>query len=306
MRGRLPVPRRGWFTEQEPQILKITLLGTGSPLPSLKRASSSYLVEIGNDVVLIDHGPGAFQRLMQAGKRALDVTHVFLSHLHFDHCADLIRLFHHRWDASGDATPPMRIYGPSGTQEFIDRVFGAEGAFSRDLASRTKHPLSIGAYRERGGTPPRPWPDTRVTELSGAGTVEFDGWRIVRCEVPHFQPYLESFAYRVEAGSKSFVYTSDVNLTLPDVPALRELARGADLLVHYLNAFAFEDKAPGGLAGPRFVARLANEAGIGKLVTTHHGPWIDTPDVRERVLADIGAVYKGQVVWGEDLMSFLL
>ena len=88
---------------------------------------------------------------MQAGKRALDVTHVFLSHLHFDHCADLIRLFHHRWDASGDATPPMRIYGPSGTQEFIDRVFGAEGAFSRDLASRTKHPLSIGAYRERGG-----------------------------------------------------------------------------------------------------------------------------------------------------------
>jgi ribonuclease Z len=287
--------------------VQVTLLGTGSPLPSLKRVSSSYLVEAGSDVVLIDHGPGAFQRLMQAGKRATDVTHVFLSHLHFDHCADLIRLFHHRWDASGDHTPPMHIYGPAGTQEFIDRVFGTEGAFSRDLASRTRHPLSIGAYRERGGTPPRPWPDTKVNELAGPGVVEFDDWRIMRCEVPHFQPYLESFAYRVEAGGKSFVYTSDVNLTLPEAPpALRAITQDADLLVHYLNAFAFEDKAPGGLAGPRFVAHLAKEARIKTLVTTHHGPWIDTPEVRERVLREIAEVYTGRVVWGEDLMSFTL
>jgi len=288
--------------------MKITLLGTGSPLPALKRASSSYMVEVGRDVVLIDHGPGSFQRLMQAGKRATDITHVFLSHLHFDHCADLIRLFHHRWDASGDDTPPMRIHGPDGTQQFIDRVFGTQGAFSRDLRSRTQHPLSIGAYRERGGTPPRPWPDTRVTELAGPGVVEFDGWRILRREVPHFQPYLESFGYRVEADGKSFVYTSDVNLTLPEgaPPALRELAQGADLLVHYLNAFAFEAKAPGGLAGPRFVARLAKEAGVKTLVTSHHGPWIDTDDVRAQVLAEIGTVYRGRVVWGEDLMEFEL
>jgi len=287
--------------------VKVTLLGTGSPLPSLKRASSGYMVEINGDLVLIDHGPGAFQRLLEAGRRAIDVTHVFLSHLHFDHCADLIRLFHHRWDASGPQTPPMSIYGPDGTQEFIDRLFGTNGAFSRDLAARTRHPLSTAIYRERGGTPPRPWPDTRVTELAGPGTVEFGGWRIRRCEVPHVQPFLESFAYRVEAAGRSFVYSSDVNLTLPVAPpALRALAQGADLLVHYLNAFASEDKAPGGLAGPGFVARLARDAGIGKLVTTHHGPWIDTPAVRERVLAEIGSLYKGQVIWGEDLMSFEL
>jgi len=287
-------------------VLKVTLLGTGSPLPSLKRASSGYLVETGSDVILIDHGPGAFQRLMQAGKKATDVTHVFLSHLHFDHCADLIRLFHHRWDASGDDTPPMRIHGPDGTQEFIDRVFGPQGAFSRDLVSRTQHSLSVGAYRERGGTPPRPWPDTRVTELSGAGKLEFGGWRILRCEVPHYQPFLDSFAYRVEAGGKSFVYTSDVNLALPGgaPPALLELARGADLLVHYLNAFAFEARHPGGLAGPRFAAQLARDAGVGMLVTTHHGPWIDSGGLPEKILAEISETYTGRTVWSEDLMSF--
>ncbi len=288
--------------------MKITLLGTGSPLPTLKRASSSYLVETGADVILIDHGPGAFQRLMQAGKSAIDITHVFLSHLHFDHCADVIRLFHHRWDASGDNTPPLRIYGPPGTREFIDRVFGPQGAFSRDLVSRTQHPLSIGAYRERGGTPPRPWPDTGVTELAGAGVVEFGGWRVLRCEVPHYQPFLDSFAYRIEAGGKSFVYTSDVNLALPGgaPQTLVELARGADLLVHYLNAFAFEARHPGGLAGPRFAAQLVKDANVKKLVTTHHGPWIDSGGMPAKLPAEIREACGIEVVWGEDLMSFTL
>ena len=47
--------------------MKITLLGTGSPVPSLKRASAGYLVEAGRDVIVIDLGAGAFARLMQAG-----------------------------------------------------------------------------------------------------------------------------------------------------------------------------------------------------------------------------------------------
>lgn len=287
--------------------MKVTLLGTGSPVPSLKRASAGYLVETGRDVILIDLGPGAFARLMEAGKKAADVTHVFFSHLHFDHCADFIRLFHHRWDASGDRTPPMQVFGPPGTQELVDRLFGPAGAFSRDLASRTQHPLSTEIYRSRGGTPPRPWPDTAVTELAGPGVVEGEGWRIVRREVPHFQPHLDSFGYRVEAEGKVFAYTSDINLALAvPPPALIELARDADLLVHYLNAFAFEAAQPGGFAGPRFVGTVAREARVKKLVTSHHGPYIDTEGVRGRCMAEIAALYPGPLVWGEDLMSFAL
>ena len=48
--------------------MKLTLLGTGTPTPSLKRASSSYLFEIGSDVIVMDHGPGAHNRLLEAGK----------------------------------------------------------------------------------------------------------------------------------------------------------------------------------------------------------------------------------------------
>jgi ribonuclease Z len=287
--------------------MKVTLLGTGSPVPSLKRASASYLVEAGADVILIDHGPGAFARLMQAGRKATEVTHVFFSHLHFDHCADFARLFHHRWDASGDGAPPLKVFGPRGTQQFVERLFGRDGAFAPDLLSRTQHPLSMAIYRTRGGTPPRPWPDTRVTEMAGPGAVEGDGWRIVRREVPHFQPHLESFGFRVEAAGRVFAYTSDVNLALPEPPpALYELARDADVLVHYLNAFSFEADAPGGFSGPRFVGKVARGAGVRKLVTSHHGPYIDSGPVRARVLREIAEIYPGEVVWGEDLMAFVL
>jgi hypothetical protein len=38
--------------------MKITLLGTGTPAPSLDRQSSGYLFEVGTDLIAMDHGPG--------------------------------------------------------------------------------------------------------------------------------------------------------------------------------------------------------------------------------------------------------
>src|SRR3546814_10781196 len=59
--------------------MRIRLLGTGTPTPSLERMSSGYMVEIGKDVILFDQGPGTYHRMMEAGVRAVDVTHVFFS-----------------------------------------------------------------------------------------------------------------------------------------------------------------------------------------------------------------------------------
>ena len=54
---------------------KITLLGTGTPHPSVERQSSSYLVETGGDAILLDHGTGSHPRLLQSGHKAVDITH---------------------------------------------------------------------------------------------------------------------------------------------------------------------------------------------------------------------------------------
>ena len=50
--------------------LTVTLLGTGTPAPSLTRQSSGYLIEVGSDVIVWDHGPGAHQRLIESGRRS--------------------------------------------------------------------------------------------------------------------------------------------------------------------------------------------------------------------------------------------
>jgi len=60
------------------------------------------------------------------------------------------------------------------------------------------------------------------------------------------------------------------------------------------------------LSKQQVVATLARDAGVKTLVTTHHGPAIDRDGVRERVIADLAALYKGRLIWGQDLMSFEL
>jgi ribonuclease BN (tRNA processing enzyme) len=95
-----------------PKPLSITLLGTGTPAPSLDRQSSGNLVEVGHDLIVWDHGPGAHHRLLQSGHRSVDVSHAFFTHLHYDHCMDYGRLVLQRWDQGADRIPELKVYGP--------------------------------------------------------------------------------------------------------------------------------------------------------------------------------------------------
>jgi len=56
-------------------------------------------------VLLFDHGPGAYHRLMETGVAVTDVSHVFFTHLHYDHCLDYARLLLTRWDQGGGRIP---------------------------------------------------------------------------------------------------------------------------------------------------------------------------------------------------------
>jgi ribonuclease BN (tRNA processing enzyme) len=94
--------------------MKITLLGTGTPAPSVERQSSGYLVDVGGDVLVLDHGPGAAHRLLEAGRHPTEVTHLFLSHMHYDHihdCPRLVRIIRvvSRRDLCGLVTPVRHL-----------------------------------------------------------------------------------------------------------------------------------------------------------------------------------------------------
>jgi ribonuclease Z len=285
--------------------VKLTLLGTGSPVPSRRRSSSGYLLQVGADVLIVDHGTGAFSRLMETGVQATDVTHVFLSHLHFDHCADFIRLFLHRWDLGGGLIPPLTVLGPPGLTTFMDRLFGPEGAFAPDLTARTSHPQSLRIFHNRGGTGARPWPEATLEEMDRNGSFTGNGWHLSVAEVPHHQPFLPNYGVRIQSDEGIFAYSSDVSGLDAGAPEpLFRLAHKADVLVHYLNTFTFDGEDGVSKTKQQTVAELARDAAVRTLVTTHHGPAMDRDGVRERVLADMRAIFRGTVVWGEDLMEF--
>ena len=67
------------------------------------------MVEVGDDIILFDQGPGTYHRMMEAGKRAVDITHVFFSHLHYDHCLDYRpACCSLRWDQGAGKIPELR------------------------------------------------------------------------------------------------------------------------------------------------------------------------------------------------------
>ena len=69
--------------------MKITILGSGTAAPRINRNMSSYLLEINNNKVLFDTGPGTIRQLLKLKVNLLDIDNIFYTHLHNDHINDL-------------------------------------------------------------------------------------------------------------------------------------------------------------------------------------------------------------------------
>jgi ribonuclease BN (tRNA processing enzyme) len=101
-------------------------------------------------------------------------------------------------------------------------------------------------------------------ELYGATVSWFD--------VPHPQSCL---AYRFEISGASVVVATDTEYALDDIdPAFIEFCRGADHLIHdaHFTSKEYEKHIGWGHSTNDVAARVANEAGVGQLILTHHAP----------------------------------
>ena len=104
--------------------MKLTILGSGSPEAYARRASSGYLVEIGDTKILFDCGGGVVDRLLKAGFIPSDVDFLFFSHLHSDHMMDYGRLVHAAWEEAGKV---IRVFGPAPIGEITTRFSEKKG-----------------------------------------------------------------------------------------------------------------------------------------------------------------------------------
>lgn len=74
------------------QKATLTILGCGSAMPTRKNFPSSQLLEIRDKQYLIDCGEGSQIRMCQTGVKTNRLGHIFISHLHGDHCFGLMGL----------------------------------------------------------------------------------------------------------------------------------------------------------------------------------------------------------------------
>jgi len=115
---------------------------------------------------------------MQMGLDLRRIHHVFLTHHHYDHTADMPCFALTRWDKGREDQPPLAVYGPPPTRNFMTALFDQGGAFFEDCSARVTSPTSLGYYQLAGGKLPRPRPTFDVREVNDGSVIGADGWSV--------------------------------------------------------------------------------------------------------------------------------
>jgi ribonuclease Z len=206
-----------FFTSQTfANYIEVTLLGTGTPRPSLERFGPSTLVQAKGRYFLFDSGRGATIRLTQAGVPLSQIEYVFLTHLHSDHISGLSDLSLTSWIWQRPTT--LKLTGPTGTENLAKHL---NQAYEADFDYRTKNT----------GLNPKTF-DIHGCEISSEGVIyEQDGITITAFLVDH-HPVEPAYGYRIDYGDASVVISGDTTYS----KNLIKYAENVDLLIHEVAA----------------------------------------------------------------------
>lgn len=277
--------------------MKITLLGTGSPLPDPNRAGPCTLVQAADQNVMVDCGRGALMRLMAAGVVPPAVNTVLITHLHSDHITDLNDLVTSRWVMS-PVNVPLTVYGPLGTQAMVDamlKMLELDQQYRHDHHDdlRANGPLTV-----------------NVHELEPGARFSIGAIAVSVHETDH-RPVRPSIGFRLEHDGKVAALAGD---TIP-CAGVDEMCRNADAYVQTVirdDMVKFvADLVP---TGERFrdildyhstveqAAQTAARTGVKNLVLTHYVPALQ-PGQEDDWRSRAAAHFAGNIVLGPDLTS---
>jgi ribonuclease Z len=77
---------------QTMEKFEVNILGCGSALPTTRHFSSSQVINIREKLFMVDCGEGAQLQLRRSKLKFTRLNHIFISHLHGDHCFGLMGL----------------------------------------------------------------------------------------------------------------------------------------------------------------------------------------------------------------------
>lgn len=278
---------------------RVTLLGTGTPIPAPDRFGPSTLVEAGDQKLLFDAGRGASIRLHQLGIPIGSIDALLLTHFHSDHTIGIPDVWLTGWLEAyfGTRATPLRVIGPEGAKTLMTHL---KQAYALDVSIRTKDEklAAQGAAID-------------VSEFTADGVVyERSGVRVIAFEVDHGAAIKPAYGYRIEYDGRSVVISGDTRFDRNVI----KYGTGADLLVHEVAIVR-----PELLAEP-FIQRImahhttASEAGTvfamarPKLAAYTHLVFLCSETVPRATVDDLIAqtrlTYDGPLEVGEDLTRF--
>ncbi len=255
----------------ENQNIKVTILGSGTCVPSLQRSSCSVLMQIGSTRLLFDSGPGTMRRLLEAETTIFELDYILYSHFHPDHSAELVPLiFATKYPDMSSRQSPLAIIAGKGLTDLFSKLKTVYGNWI-ELAEGLLTLIEL---------------DNKLKDSRS-----FNYFKIESAPVEH-NP--ESIAYRViSADGSSVVYSGDTDYS----ENLVELSKNADLLICE-SAMPDSLQVKGHLT-PSRAGDIATRAGVGKLVLTHFYPHCDNVDIEK----ECRKTYSGPLVLAEDLME---
>ena len=235
--------------------MRLTVVGCAGTFPGPYSPCSAYLIEEDGFRLLLDMGNGAIGNLGRLGD-LLNLDAVLVTHLHGDHCLDLVTYtYARRYDPRGPA-PVLPIYGPGG---LFPRIFNSFDKPRPDMVD------DVYSFIDIDGSP-----------------VEIGPFAITMARTAH---PVECYAVRLTANDRSLTYSADTG----HCDDLIKLAHNTDV---FLCEASYDD----GNANPPGVHLTGGQAGehakqaeVGRLITTHHVPWNNL----ERVFSAASEAFPG-------------
>lgn len=261
------------MTSQSIEI-SVTILGSGTCVPSLRRSSCSVLMQINDNLLLFDSGAGTMRRLLEAGITIFDISHIFYSHLHPDHTGELVSfLFANKYSGTARRRIPITFVAAEGFAAFyksLITVYGHWIELDPELFSIVELKKSV------------------------EDTCRFNDFTVKSSPVEHIDG---SIAYRITSdGGKSVVYSGDTDFS-EDLVAL---AKDADLLI--CESANPDDLKVQGHLTPSLAGEIATRSNVSKLILTHFYPECEHADIEK----ECRKTYTGPLRLAEDLMKIEL
>jgi ribonuclease BN (tRNA processing enzyme) len=246
--------------------MQLTVLGFSPPYPNPNQATSGYLLEAGESVLLLDCGHGVAGKLRRA-KSPEDLDAVVITHMHPDHCADLFALRNLLYHLDAE---PIPLWLPTGAEEMLKGMAQSlelgDGYFQRSFL--------LNSYD----------PGEKVDLLGVEARTH-----------PTVHP-IPTALLDIRAAGRRLVYTADT-AWFDELPAL---CRGSDLLVAECTNHPVANRPEERWhLGVEDLARLMRESSPEKLLVVHYES-AGGPSLRAKLVDRLGS--SESVVMADDML----